>query len=63
MDITEAREMLGEEAKGLSDNQLQSIIANFDFLADWMLEEYEKKVFGKPLRELVVDNEKLQVGY
>lgn len=61
--LEEVREILGGEAKGTTDDQLRSVIANFDFLADWMLEEYEKKIFGKPLRELGVDNEKRQVGY
>jgi len=55
MSTEEARQILGEEANGLTDEQLTQVLSSFDYLADKLLEEYEIKVFGKPL-EVLLDN-------
>lgn len=53
--VEEARNILGEEAETLTDQQLEQVIASFDFLADKCLEMFEVKVFKQPLRK-VLDN-------
>ena len=52
--IEEAREILGESASSLSDEQVFDLVNEIQYLADTWLEEYEKKVFnGKTLNELL----------
>jgi hypothetical protein len=52
--ILEAREILGESAKDLSDDQIHELISEVQFLVDTWLEEYERKTFdGKTLEELI----------
>jgi len=52
--ITEAREILGESAKDLTDEQVYDLTNEIQYLVDSWLEEYEKEVFdGKTLDELI----------
>ncbi|MBI2600009.1 hypothetical protein HYW43_03775 [Candidatus Daviesbacteria bacterium] len=53
-DIQEARDILGESAQDLTDNQVYDLVNEIQFLVDSWLEEYERKVFdGKTLNELL----------
>lgn len=52
--IQEAREILGESAKDLADEQVFDLANEIQYLVDSWLEEYEKKVFdGKTLDEFI----------
>ncbi len=52
--ILEAREILGESAKDLTDEQVLNLIHEIQFLVESWLEEYEKDVFdGKTLNEIL----------
>lgn len=52
--IQEAREILGESASNLTDEQVFDLVNEVQFLVDSWLEEYERKVFdGKSLDELL----------
>ena len=52
--ILEAREILGDSANNLSDEQVYDLVNEIQFLVDSWLEEYERKVFdGKSLDELL----------
>ncbi len=50
----EAREILGESAKDLSDSQVYDLVNEVQYLVDSWLEEYERKLFeGKTLEEVM----------
>ncbi len=52
--VLEAREILGESAKDLTDEQVYDLVTEMQYLADCWLEEFERKVFdGKTLNELL----------
>lgn len=52
--ILEAKEILGDSAKELTDDQIYEMVCEMQFLADSWLEEYEREVFdGKTLIELL----------
>lgn len=52
--IQEAREILGDSADNLTDEQVYDLANEVQFLVDSWLEEYERKVFdGKSLDELL----------
>jgi hypothetical protein len=52
--ILEAREILGNEAKDLTDDQVFGLLNEIQYLVDSWLEEYETTVFdGKTLDELL----------
>lgn len=52
--ILEAREVLGDSAKDLTDEQVYELVTEMQYLVDSWLEEFEKKVFdGKTLNELL----------
>jgi hypothetical protein len=52
--ILEAREILGNEAKNLTDDQVFGLLNEIQYLVDSWLEEYETTVFdGKTLDELL----------
>lgn len=51
--ILEAREILGEPANSLTDNQIRDLINETQYLVDTWLEEFERSIFdGKTLYEL-----------
>ncbi|MCL4415908.1 MAG: hypothetical protein M1365_04300 [Actinobacteria bacterium] len=53
-EILEAREILGDSAKDLTDSQVFDLVNEVQYLVDSWLEEYERKVFdGKTLDELL----------
>lgn len=53
-DIDEAREILGEGAKSLDDDQLKDQLVMVQFLLESWMEEFERKIFnGKTLNELL----------
>ena len=55
--VTRMRRILGEKAKTLSDEQIECVATEFNFLIDAWLDEYEKEVFeGMTLKEVL--NEK-----
>lgn len=48
------RKLLGKAAQGLSDEQIEALTINFQYLVDSWIDEYERKVFnGKLLREVL----------
>ena len=50
----EAREILGESAKDLSDSQVYDLVNEVQYLVDSWLEEYERRLFdGKTLDEVM----------
>ena len=52
--ILEAREILGDSAKDLADNQVYDLVTEVQFLVDSWLEDFERDVFdGKTLDEIV----------
>jgi len=54
MTIKEARKVLGQRARGLSDHQVEDIIAQFQCLADGWLDSFERSIFkGKIVKELL----------
>ncbi len=53
-DIAEAREILGDSVKDLTDSQVYDLVNEVQFLVDSWLEEFEKDVFdGKTLDEVI----------
>lgn len=54
--LQKARRILGETAVGLSDLDLQSSLAEFEFLLDSMMDEFEKQIFNnKTLRQVLME--------
>ncbi|HUD45172.1 MAG TPA: hypothetical protein VMR41_06515 [Patescibacteria group bacterium] len=52
--IIKTRKHLGEIGKAFSDEQVECIITNFQFLIDTWMDEYEKDVFNEmTLREVI----------
>ncbi len=52
--ILEAREILGDGAKDLTDEQVYDLVNEIQYLVDTWLEEFERKTFdGKTLNELL----------
>jgi hypothetical protein len=52
--IQEARDILGESAKDLTDDQVNDLVKEMQFLVDSWLEEFERQTFdGKTLNELL----------
>jgi len=52
--IQETREILGESAQSLSDEQIYDLKNEIQYLVDTWLEEFEKSIFdGKTLNELI----------
>ena len=52
--FTRTKQLLGETAKTLSNEQLETIVTEFQFLIDTWLDEYEKDVFkGLTLKEVI----------
>lgn len=55
--ITRTRKALGKTAEAFSDEQIETIVTEFQFLIDTWLDEFEKDVFnGMTLKEVL--NEK-----
>lgn len=53
-EVQEAREILGDCIKDLTDSQVYDLVNEIQYLVDSWLEEYERKVFdGKTLDELL----------
>ena len=53
-DIDEAREILGDAAKDLTDDQLKDQVVMVQFLIESWMDEFERKIFnGKTLNELL----------
>jgi hypothetical protein len=51
--INKVRQVLGEKAKNLSDEELETFSAQFDYLLNCWLDSFEKQLFdGKTLREI-----------
>ena len=50
------RKALGESAKSLTNEQIETVAVEFQFLIDSWMDEYEKDVFsGKTLKEVLND--------
>lgn len=55
--VQEARDILGESAKDLTDSEVYDLVNEVQFLVDTWLEEYEREMFdGKTLNELFALN-------
>jgi hypothetical protein len=53
-DIDEARDILGDIAKDISDDDLRNIVVEIQFLVESWIDEYERKTFnGKTINELL----------
>lgn len=53
-DLEEARNILGDLAKDLSNDQLREIRAEIEYLIEAWVDDYERSIFkGKTLRELL----------
>jgi hypothetical protein len=53
-DIDEARDILGDIAKDISDDDLRDIVVEIQFLVESWIDEYERKNFnGKTINELL----------
>ena len=51
--LSKARQILGEQGRNITDDQLETFIAQFEFLLNCWLDSYEKQLFtGKTLKEL-----------
>jgi len=51
--INKVRQLLGEKAKNISDEQLETFSAQFDYLLNCWLDSFETQLFdGKTLREI-----------
>ena len=51
--IQEARSILGDSAKNLTDEQVYNLVNEIQFLVDSWLEEFERNIFnGKTLNEV-----------
>lgn len=49
-----ARTILGETANQYTEEQLECLIADFEYLADTWLDDFERQTFGgKTLQELI----------
>ena len=56
--INSARRKLGETAKILTDEQIECMVTDFQYLIDTWLDEFECEVFGgKTLKKLLGDKE------
>lgn len=55
--IKQARDILGEKADCLTDEEIKTTITVFDRLTDFVLDSYEQDTFGKTLKEMGVDYE------
>jgi hypothetical protein len=54
VDIEEARVILGDTARQLTDEQLKDICVEIQYLVETWLDDYERSIFGdKTLRELL----------
>ena len=54
---TRTRRILGDTAKTLSDEQIEAITTQFQFLVETWLDQFEKDVFeGQTLKELLGDS-------
>lgn len=56
--LQKARRILGDEVSAVSDDELGVYLAEFQFLLDSWLDEYERKVFNnKTLKELIKEDQ------
>ena len=56
--IISARRKLGETAKTLTDEQIECMVTDFQYLIDTWLDEFEYEVFGgKTLKKLLGEKE------
>lgn len=53
MTIEEFREALGETGKKMTDEELQKLMATFDYLSDNWLDKQETEIFGCPIKTLL----------
>ncbi|OGE31140.1 hypothetical protein A3C59_03995 [Candidatus Daviesbacteria bacterium RIFCSPHIGHO2_02_FULL_36_13] len=55
-ELVEAREILGETAKKMTDDELRHQIACMEYLSESWLDEFERKTFdGKTLNEKLAE--------
>lgn len=55
--VLEARDILGNTAENLTDEQILSLVSEIQYLIDTWVEEFERKVYeGKTLKELLSPN-------
>ncbi len=51
--VKEAREVLGNKAKSMTDSQIKELLAKYQELAKWWLDEFEIKKFGRPILQFI----------
>lgn len=51
--IEQAREILGSEAKSLTDNEINELIMFFEEVSDRVLNEFERATFGTSLNKII----------
>lgn len=49
--VEEARRILGKKSDSLTDQELIIYLARLQQLVEWILDEYERKIFGRTIRE------------
>lgn len=55
--LARARQILGENLEAISDEQLETFIAQIEYLMNSWMDSYEKELFdGKTLREIAKTN-------
>lgn len=55
-ELQEAKDILGQAAKELTDDELRQQIACMEYLSESWLDEYERKIFkGKTLNEKLAE--------
>jgi hypothetical protein len=53
-DIDEARDILGDIAKDISDDDIRNIVVEIQFLVESWIDDYERNTFnGKTINELL----------
>ncbi len=52
--VEEAKEIFGEKAKDMTDAQIKEMLAKYQELAKWWIDEFEKKKFGKTISQLLI---------
>lgn len=51
--VEEVKKIYGDKAKSMTDSQIREMLAKYQELAKWFLDEFEKKKFGKSIAQLI----------
>lgn len=53
MTIKRFKEILGDEAKKMTETEILNLMSALDYLSDYWLDQQEIKIFGKTIKELL----------